>query len=43
MARQQWIDRTGTALALGLMLAGCSGFKDANAEEFHRRTEYVLQ
>ena len=32
MARQKWIYRIGTGLALGLMLTGCSGFKDANAK-----------
>ena len=43
MARQKWIYRTGAALALGLMLAGCNGFKAANPEELHRRAECLLQ
>jgi hypothetical protein len=34
MARQKWIYRTGAGLALGLMLTGCSGFKNANAKNF---------
>ncbi len=36
MARQRWIYRAGTALALGLVLAGCNGFKAANAKNFTR-------
>jgi hypothetical protein len=36
MARQEWIYRTGTALALTLMLAGCNGFKAANPKNFTR-------
>ena len=34
MARQQWIYRTGTTFALGLTLAGCSGFKAATPKNF---------
>ena len=34
MARQQWIDRTATALALGLTLTGCSGFKKPTPKNF---------
>jgi hypothetical protein len=34
MARQKWICFTGTAFALMVMLAGCNGFKDANAKNF---------
>lgn len=34
MARQKWNYRTGTALALGLMLTGCNGFKAATAKNF---------
>ena len=35
MAREKWIDRTG-ALALGLMLAGCTGFKAPTPQNFTR-------
>jgi hypothetical protein len=34
MARQKWINRTGTSITLGLMLAGCSGFKAATPKNF---------
>ena len=34
MARQKWIDRTGAALALGLILAGCNEFKKPTAKNF---------
>ena len=34
MARQKWIDRTGTALALGLILTGCNGFKKPTPKNF---------
>src|SRR6202023_4301571 len=34
MARQKWIDRTGAALALGLILAGCNDFKKPNERNF---------
>jgi hypothetical protein len=34
MARQKWIYSTGTTFALGLMLAGCSGFKAATPKNF---------
>jgi hypothetical protein len=34
MARQKWMYRAGTALTLGLVLAGCNGFKTANAKNF---------
>jgi hypothetical protein len=34
MARQKWIYSTGGTLALGLMLAGCSGFKAATPKNF---------
>jgi hypothetical protein len=34
MARQKWIYRIGTGLALGLALAGCTGFKDPSAKNF---------
>jgi hypothetical protein len=34
MARQRWINRTGNSLMLGLLLAGCSGFKDATPKNF---------
>jgi hypothetical protein len=34
MARQKWIYRTGSALALGLALAGCNGFKAATPKNF---------
>ena len=34
MARQKWINRTGISLTLGLMLAGCSGFKAATPKNF---------
>jgi hypothetical protein len=36
MARQRWIYQAGTALTLGLLLAGCNGFKAANAKNFSR-------
>ena len=36
MARQRWIYRAGTALTLGLVLAGCNGFKAATAKNFTR-------
>jgi hypothetical protein len=36
MARQKWIYLTGSALALGLLLAGCNGFKAANEKNFTR-------
>jgi hypothetical protein len=34
MASQKWIYCSGLCVALGLMLAGCSGFKAANAKNF---------
>ena len=34
MARQKWIYHTGTGLAVGMMLAGCTGFKNANPKNF---------
>jgi len=34
MARQRWIYCIGSALALGLLLAGCSGFKAATPKNF---------
>jgi hypothetical protein len=34
MARQQWIDRTATALALGLILTGCNEFKKPTPKNF---------
>jgi hypothetical protein len=40
MARQKWIYRAGTALTLGLVLAGCNGFKTANAKNFTRTLNF---
>jgi hypothetical protein len=34
MARQQWIDRTATALALGIILTGCNDFKKPTPKNF---------
>jgi hypothetical protein len=34
MARQRWMHRTATSLALVLVLAGCEGFKAANPKNF---------
>jgi hypothetical protein len=34
MARQKWIGRAAGALALGLVLAGCNGFKKPTAKNF---------
>jgi hypothetical protein len=36
MARQTWIYRAGTALTLGLVLAGCNGYKAATPQNFTR-------
>ena len=42
MARQGWIYRAGTTLTLGLVLAGCNGFKAAYSEELYPGAEYLL-
>jgi hypothetical protein len=36
MARQRWIFRAASALTLGLLLAGCNGFKAATPQNFTR-------
>ena len=36
MARQRWIYRAGITLTLGLLLAGCNGFKAATPQNFTR-------
>jgi hypothetical protein len=36
MAHERWIYRSGTALTLVLLLAGCGGFKKATPENFTR-------
>ena len=34
MARQKWIYHISTGIAVGILLAGCSGFKDASPKNF---------
>ena len=34
MARQKWIYHISTGIAVGIMLAGCTGFKDPSPKNF---------